>query len=395
MGERDVPSLDALPLQRGQRVLVRANLNVPMRDGVITDDLRITSAIPTLRELLDRGAAVVLCCHVGRPKGQVVPELSVKPIATRVSELLGVPVAVSPQVVGFESQAMADSLGPGEIMMIENVRYDPGETANDAAFAANLSRLGDLYVNEAFGDSHRSHASIVGPPAVVASAGGRLLEREVEVLGGLLDAPKSPFVAILGGAKVSDKLGVIEALLTKCDRILVGGAMAFTFIVAEGGAVGDSLVEPDQVDACRRLLESGRVTIPVDIVAATEMSADAQVRTVSARSIPDEWMGLDVGPETAAIYADAVAEAQTVLWNGPMGVFELAPFAAGTRTVAEAVADCAGFTVVGGGDSAAAIREMDLDDRVDWVSTGGGAALELLEYGDLPGLRALRVSKLA
>jgi len=395
MSDLRVPSLDTLPLTRGQRVLVRANLNVPMRDGVITDDLRITSAIPTLRELLDRGAAVVLCCHVGRPKGTVVPELSVKPIAARVSELLGMPVPVAPQVVGFEAQAMADSLGPGEIMMIENVRFEPGETKNDPAFAANLSELADLYVNEAFGDSHRPHASIVGPPAVRPSAGGRLLEREVDVLGGLLEAPKRPFIAILGGAKVSDKLGVIESLLTKCDRILVGGAMAFTFLVAEGGSVGSSLVEEDQVDACRKLLESGRVTIPVDIIAATEMSADADVRTVPAGSIPDDWMGLDVGPETAAIYADALADAATVLWNGPMGVFELAPFAAGTRTVAEAVADCAGFTVVGGGDSAAAIREMDLADRVDWVSTGGGASLELLEYGDLPGLRALRESKQA
>lgn len=390
MGALDVPALDSLAVADGTRVLVRANLNVPMRDGAITDDLRITSAIPTLRALLERGAAVVLCCHLGRPKGQVVPELSVAPVAARVSELLGVPVPVAPEVVGPAAQAMAEGLGPGEIMMVENVRFDPRETANDPEFAAQLSALGEAYVNEAFGDSHRSHASIVGPPERIPSAGGLLLAREVEVLGGLLDAPARPFVAVLGGAKVSDKLGVIEALLTKCDRVLVGGAMAFTFLVAQGGEVGDSLVEDDQVDACRALLESGRVSVPVDIVAATEMRADAEVRTVAATAIPDGWMGLDVGPETAAIYADALADAATVLWNGPMGVFELAPFAAGTRTVAEAVADCAGFTVVGGGDSAAAVREMDLADRVDWVSTGGGASLELLEYGDLPGLRALR-----
>jgi len=275
-------------------------------------------------------------------------------------------------------------------MMLENLRFDPGEEANDPAFATNLSEIGDVYVDDAFGAAHRAHASIVGPPRVMPSAAGRLLAREVEVLSALLDHPKRPFVVVLGGMKVSDKLGVIDALLDHCDQLLIGGAMAFTFLVAQGARVGDSLVEEDQVEHCRKLLETGKVLVPTDIVVTQDISADAPARHVSAQAIPEGWKGVDVGPETAGTYADDVAGAATVLWNGPMGIFELAPFAAGTRTVAEAVADCHGFTVVGGGDSAAAVREMGLADRVDHVSTGGGAALELIELGDLPGLQALR-----
>lgn len=390
MAITDFPRLDDLPLERRMKVFVRANLNVPLRGGVITDDLRITSALPTFEWLRERGAALVVACHVGRPKGKVVPDLSVAPIAARLGELLHTDVAVSPEVVGFEAQRMADCLEPGQVMMLENVRYLAGETDNDPALATNYASLADCYVNEAFGDSHRAHASIVGPPRVLPHAGGLLLAREVEVLGGLLSGPKQPFVAVLGGAKVSDKLGVIGSLLDHCEQVLVGGAMAFTFIVAQGGRIGDSLVEPDHIDACRELLGTGRVKIPVDVVIAEEMADDAETRTVAANAIPDGWKGLDVGPETAGIYADTLAGAATVLWNGPMGVFEMAPFAAGTRTVAEAVADCTGFTVIGGGDSAAAIREMGFADRIDWVSTGGGASLELLELGDLPGLAALR-----
>lgn len=390
MAITDFPRLDDLPLERRMKVFVRANLNVPLRGGVITDDLRITSALPTFEWLRERGAALVVACHVGRPKGKVVPDLSVAPIAARLGELLHTDVAVSPEVVGFEAQRMADCLEPGQVMMLENVRYLAGETDNDPALATNYASLADCYVNEAFGDSHRAHASIVGPPRVLPHAGGLLLAREVEVLGGLLSGPKQPFVAVLGGAKVSDKLGVIGSLLDHCEQVLVGGAMAFTFIAAQGGRIGDSLVEPDHIDACRELLGTGRVKIPVDVVIAEEMADDVEVRTVGANAIPDGWKGLDVGPETAGIYADTLAGAATVLWNGPMGVFEMAPFAAGTRTVAEAVADCTGFTVIGGGDSAAAIREMGFADRIDWVSTGGGASLELLELGDLPGLAALR-----
>jgi phosphoglycerate kinase len=275
--------------------------------------------------------------------------------------------------------------------MIENLRFEPGETENDAAFCVNLAGLGDLYVNEAFGASHRAHAAIVGPPPVMPSAGGRLLFREVEVLSRLLaDDVARPFVAVLGGAKVGDKLGVIDALLDRCDKVLIGGAMAFTFLLAQGLGVGDSLVQPEMVDECRRLLDTGRVQIPSDFVIAQDVSVDADIRTVSARAIPDGWKGLDVGPETAGTYADVVLDARTVLWNGPMGMFELAPFAAGTHTVAEAVAGSKAFTVVGGGDSAAAIREFGLADDVDHVSTGGGASLEFIERGDLPGLEALR-----
>jgi phosphoglycerate kinase len=281
------------------------------------------------------------------------------------------------------------------MIVLENLRFEPGETANDPEFVTDMTDGIDCYVNEAFGASHRAHASIVGPPGVVPSAGGWLLDREVEVLSRLLHEPSKPFVAVLGGAKVSDKLGVIGALLDRCDSILVGGAMAFTFLLAQGHSVGDSLVEPDMVDECRRLLETGRVRIPSDVVVAQEIDEQAETRTVSASAMPDGWTGLDVGPGTAAEFADVIAAARTVLWNGPMGVFEVAPFAPGTRAVADAVADCKGFTVIGGGDSAAAIREFGLADRIDHVSTGGGASLELIEHGDLPGLVALREGKRA
>jgi phosphoglycerate kinase len=385
-----VPQLEDLRLRRGTRVLLRADFNVPLRDGAIDDDLRITAALPTIEFLRAAGAEVVCCSHLGRPQGTPDPKYSLAPVAQRLGELLGCEVQLSPEVGGFESVRRAQSLAPGEVMMVENLRFDPGEEANDPAFATNLCELGDVYVNDAFGAAHRSHASIVGPPAVMPAAAGRLVAREVSVLGSLLTEPAQPFVAILGGAKVSDKLGVIDALSERCETILIGGAMAFTFLVAQGGAVGGSLVEPDQVDHCRKLLESGRIRIPTDVVVAQEMTADAPTQHVGAMRIPDGWKGLDVGPETASTYADVIAAARTVLWNGPMGVFELDPFAAGTRTVAQAVADCRGFTVVGGGDSASAVRHMGLADEIDHVSTGGGASLEFIELGDLPGLVALR-----
>ena len=374
-------------------MLLRADFNTPMRDGKIEDDLRITAALPTIAWLRERDCEIVCCSHLGRPKGKVDPTYSLAPIAQRLGELLGVEVPLASGVADFAAIELSQQLEPSQIMMVENLRFDPGEESNDPAFATNLSELGDVYVNDAFGAAHRAHASIVGPPLAMPSAAGRLLAREVEVLGTLLVSPKRPFVVVLGGVKVSDKLGVIDALLDRCDRLLIGGAMAFTFLVAQGAHVGSSLVEHDQVDHCRRLLESGKVAIPTDIVAAPEMSADASTRHVSAQAIPDGWQGLDIGPETAGAYSDELAGAATVLWNGPMGVFELEPFAAGTHTVAEAVADCRGFTVVGGGDSAAAVREMKLADRMDHVSTGGGAALELIELGDLPGLQALRASR--
>jgi phosphoglycerate kinase len=388
-----VPQLEDLRLSRGTRVLLRADFNTPLRDGRIEDDLRITSALPTIAWLRERDCEIVCCSHLGRPKGVHDPKYSLAPVARRLGELLGVEVPLAPGVADFATVARSQQLEPGQIMMVENLRFEPGEEANDPAFATNLTELGDVFVNDAFGAAHRAHASIVGPPRVMPSAAGRLLAREVEVLGTLLDAPKRPFVVVLGGVKVSDKLGVIDALLGRCDRLLIGGAMAFTFLAAQGAQVGNSLVEHDQIDHCRTLLQTGKIAIPTDIVAAQEMTAGARTRHVSASAIPDGWQGLDIGPETAGAYSDELAGAASVLWNGPMGVFELEPFAAGTRTVAEAIAECRGFTVVGGGDSAAAVREMKLADRMDHVSTGGGAALELIELGDLPGLQALRAAR--
>ena len=387
-----IPLLEDLPVERGARVLVRFDFNAPIKDGRVEDDLRIATALPTIEWLRGRGVVVVTCGHLGRPKGKADPQYSMAPIAQRLGELLGMPVTLVPAVVGPRVEEAVASLRHGDVAMLENLRFEPGETTDDPAFATNLVSGFDAYVNDAFGASHREHASIVGPPRVLPSAGGRLLVREVEVLTRLLDEPARPFVAVLGGAKVSDKLGVIEALLDRCDTILVGGAMAFTFILAAGGEIGDSLVEPDRVDGCRRLLETGRVRVPTDVVIAQEVTPAAKTQVVAADAIPPGWKGLDVGPETGAAFAAEVARAKTVLWNGPMGVFEMAPFAAGTRRVAAAVADCAGFTVVGGGDSAAAIRQMGFAESVDHVSTGGGASLEFIEQGDLPGLAALRAA---
>ncbi len=389
-----LPQLEDLPSEPA-RVLVRADFNVPLdrsdeANPRITDDLRITAALPTIEWLRAQGHSVVLCSHLGRPKGQPNPKYSLAPVAARLSELLDIEVPLASDVAGPDSLARAQALSARDVLLLENLRFDPGEEANDAEFVDRLRGLANLYVNDAFGAAHRAHASIVGPPKSLPSAAGRLLGREVEVLGGLLDAPAHPFVGVLGGAKVSDKLGVIGALLERCDLILIGGAMAFTFHVAQGLAIGDSLVEPDFVDRCKELLETGRVLVPTDVVIAQEMVETASTRHCPAGRIPDGWKGLDIGPETAGTYAEQIEQARTVLWNGPMGVFEMAPFAAGTRTVADAVADCKGFTVVGGGDSAAAVKEFGLDTQIDHVSTGGGASLEFLEYGDLPGLEALR-----
>ncbi len=360
-----VPQLEDLPDPRGKHVLLRADFNVPITEGRIDDDLRIRAALPTIEWLWDHGVATVTASsHLGRPMGKPDPRCSMEPVRARLAEL-----------------------APG-VELLENLRFDPGEESNDPDFVDRLVAGRDLYVNDAFGSSHRAHASIVGPPSRLPSAAGRLLAREVEVLGALLHAPRRPFVAVLGGSKVRDKLGVIRALLAQVDALVVGGGMCFTFLAAQGHEVGDSLLEADQVDACRGLLAGAKpVLVPSDIVAAR---ADGdEVRTVG-RDVPRGWRGLDIGPGTAAEFADAIIEAGTVFWNGPMGVFEDERFAAGTRAVAEAVAACRGFTVVGGGDSAAALAKFGLAGRVDHVSTGGGASLEFLEQGDLPGLAALR-----
>ncbi|MGH9234093.1 MAG: phosphoglycerate kinase [Acidimicrobiales bacterium] len=368
-----VPTLEDLPPVSGKRVLLRADFNVPIHDGRITDDLRIRSALPTIEWLQGQGAKVVACTHLGRPKGKVDPTYSVEPVRARLAEL-----------------------APG-VELLDNLRFDPGEESNDPAFVARLVEGFDAYVNDAFGASHRAHASVVGPPRHLPSAAGRLLAREVEVLGGLRTDPKRPFVAILGGSKVSDKLKVIEALLTVADELLIGGGMCFTFLRATGNGVGDSLCEDDMVEACRALLDqhADRLALPSDITALgpggklMDPGAGGDVRQVGT-TVPDGWTGVDIGPGTAADFGDRIAEARTVFWNGPMGVFEDPRFEAGTRAVAQAVADTGAFTVVGGGDSAAALAQFGLADRVDHVSTGGGASLELLEQGDLPGLAALR-----
>jgi phosphoglycerate kinase len=393
--ELGIPPLEALrhrPVRHGTRVLVRIDLNVPLADGRVADDLRITTALPTLEWLRDQGAAVVVAGHLGRPQGAADPRYSMAPVAARLSELLGTDVPVAPAVVGPKVESYVASLGPKEVLMLENLRFEPGETACDPALSTNLCELADAYVNEAFGASHREHSSIVGPPSILPSAGGRLLFREVETLSRLLDGGEHPFVAALGGAKVSDKLGVIDALLERCDVILVGGAMMFTFLLAQGNTVGDSLVELEMVEECRRLLDTGRVRVPTDVIVARDATADADASVVAVDAMPAEQKGLDIGPETGADFVTEIEKAALLLWNGPMGVFEVAPFASGTRAVAEAVARCPGFTVVGGGDSAAAVRHFDLADRIDHVSTGGGASLEFVEHGDLPGLRALRDS---
>jgi phosphoglycerate kinase len=386
-----LPRLEDLDLASGTRVLVRCDFNVPVRDGQITDDLRIRSALPTITWLRERGAAVVACSHFGRPKGAPDPKYSLAPVAARLGELLGVKATLAPDVVGPEVTALAEGLGAGEVLVLENLRFHPGETAGDADLAAALSALAGAYVNDAFGAAHRAHASVVGPPRHLPSAAGRLVEGEVAALSRLVDGTaERPFVAILGGAKVSDKIGVIDSLLGRCDTLLVGGAMASTFLAAQGYPVGDSLVELDQVEECRHRLESGRISVPTDVVVAREMSPDAEARTVAVDQVEAGWKILDVGPATAEAYAATIAEAGTVFWNGPMGVFEMAPFAAGTRAVAQAVADAPGYTVVGGGDSAAAMAAFGLDGKVDHLSTGGGASLEYVEQGDLPGLAALR-----
>ena len=379
----------------GLRVFVRADLNVPLRDGSIVDDLRVHSSVPTIRRLLDQGAAVIVASHLGRPKGAPDPASSMAPVGERLEQLLGSEVVVASDVVGDDARSKAAALEPGQVLLLENLRWDPGETANDETFADALASLADVYVDDAFGAAHRAHASVSGLPARLPGFAGLLLERELEVLGGLLTDPSRPYVAVLGGAKVSDKLPVLENLLRRVDVLAVGGAMAYTFLVGEGHSVGSSRFEADQVEAVRGLVADARargiqVLLPTDVVVAPEFSEQAPATTVAVEEVPEDQMGLDIGPATAAAFADAVATAGSVLWNGPMGVFEWAAFAAGTRRVAEAVAASPGFTVVGGGDSAAAVREFGLDDRVDHVSTGGGASLELLEGKQLPGVVSLR-----
>ena len=378
----------------GKRVLVRVDFNVPLENGAVADDLRIRAALPTIEELRRRGARIVLVSHLGRPKDRD-PSLSLAPVGARLGELLATPVSVAPGVVGDEVRAAVDGLGDGDLLLLENIRYEPGETKNDPELAGELASLADVYVDDAFGAAHRAHASTEGVARLVDErAAGLLLEREVETLMGVLEAPDRPLVSVLGGAKVSDKIGVIDRFRETADTILIGGAMCFPFLAAQGHSVGDSLCATEDVELARRILDSGssaraRLELPVDLVMAQEFSEDVEALELDGLDVPDGWMGLDIGPRTAASYAEVIAGAGTVFWNGPMGAFELAPFAAGTRAVAEAVAAAPGTTVVGGGDSAAALLRFGLAERVTHLSTGGGATLEMIEGKSLPGVEAL------
>jgi phosphoglycerate kinase len=392
-----VKTLDDLPDLNGKRVLVRVDFNVPLERGVVTDDTRIRAALPTIQELRDRGAKVILVSHLGRPKDRE-PELSLTPVARRLQQLLGTKVSFVPGATPSEPAVkdVVDQAGPGEVALLENIRFEPGETKNDPALAARLAELADVYVNDAFGTAHRAHASTEGVARLISNrAAGRLLEREVTTLTRLLANPERPLVAVLGGAKVSDKIQVIKRFRTLADSILIGGAMCFPFLAARGHRVGKSLAASEDVELARQALASwsacrAQLKLPVDLVVAPELSGDALPTQIDGVDVPDDQMGLDIGPRTAALYAEAIKPAGTVFWNGPMGAFEYEPFSAGTRAVAEAVAQASGITVIGGGDSVAAVQRFGLADSVTHISTGGGAALELIEGKRLPGVEVLR-----
>jgi phosphoglycerate kinase len=375
-----VRTLDDLDVD-GKRVFVRVDFNVPLDRGRITDDSRIRAALPTLRELRERGARLLLASHLGRPKGRD-DAFTLRPAAERLQELLGEEVILAPSL---------DDVPDGDVVMLENVRFEPGETKNDKELAERYAALADAYVNDAFGSAHRAHASTEAVAHLLPSAAGRLLEREVTTLTGILEDPRRPLVAVVGGAKVTDKIGVLDAFLQRADRVLVGGAMCFPFFKAQGHSVGESLCEEEGIEPARRALRQGgeKLRLPGDLVAGRAFEPDTETQALSGVDVPDGWMGLDVGPRTARGYAEVIGDAGTVFWNGPMGAFELAPFAGGTRTVAEAVAQTDAVTVVGGGDSAAALAQFGLADRVDHLSTGGGASLELIEGKKLPGVEAL------
>ncbi|MDD7158333.1 MAG: phosphoglycerate kinase [Firmicutes bacterium] len=381
----------------GKRVFVRCDFNVPLdENGKITDENRIQGALPTIKYLLDHGAKVVLASHLGRPKNGPEAKFSLKPVAERLNELLGGKVTMANDVIGEDAQAKVAALKNGEAVLLENVRFHKEEEKNDPEFAKKLASFADIFVNDAFGTAHRAHASTEGISHFVkTSVAGFLIEKELEVMGGALSDPKRPFVAILGGAKVSDKIGVINNLLEKVDKLLIGGAMAYTFIVAKGGKVGMSKLEADKVELAKELLEKAKAKgvelyLPIDTVIAQEFKADAESKVCETMSIPDEWEGLDIGPKTAELFAGVIKTAKTVIWNGPMGVFEFPKFAVGTKAVAQALADNPGaITIIGGGDSAAAIEQLGYADKVTHISTGGGASLEFLEGKVLPGIACL------
>jgi len=387
MNKKTVRDVDV----QGKRVLMRVDFNVPLQDGAITDDTRIQAALPTIEYLLDHGAALILMSHLGRPKGKVVPELSLKPVAARLGELLDQEVQMAPDCVGDEVEAMAEALQPGDVLLLENTRYHAGEEKNDPAMAERLARLGDLFVNDAFGAAHRAHASTEGVTHHLPSVAGLLMEKEIEFLGKAVESPEHPYVAIIGGAKISDKIGVIRNLLVQVDALLIGGGMANTFLAAKGYEMGDSLVEEDSIDVAKELMGEGegKLVLPVDAVIADAFSADANRKVVGVDAIEPGWRMLDIGPKTVALFVGRLEGAKMVVWNGPMGVFEFEPFAAGTLAVAQMLAESGATTIIGGGDSVAAIQQAGLSDQMTHISTGGGASLEMLEGRTLPGLAAL------
>ena len=392
----DIKTIDELDAA-GKRALVRVDFNVPVKDGAVADDTRIRAALPTIEKLVAQGARVVLMSHLGRPAGEGFEEaFTLRPAAQKLSELLGKPVVFATDTVGDDARAKAASLRDGDVLVLENLRFDKREKKNDPAFCEELAALGDVYVNDAFGTAHRAHASTAGVAALLPAYAGYLMQREVSTLSGMLEAPRRPFAAILGGSKVSDKIKVIDALMDTCDTLIIGGGMCFTFLLAQGKQVGTSLKEEDWVERAAAMIEKAeargvKLLLPVDVVVADRFAEDVETLTVSVDDIPGDMMGLDIGPETAKLYADAVAEAQTVFWNGPMGVFEMQPFEAGTKAVAEAVAaNVDADTVIGGGDSVAAVNKFDLADKMTFISTGGGASMELVQGEALPGVEALR-----
>ena len=380
----------------GKKILLRCDFNVPQdkETGAITSDKRIVAALPTIRYLLEKKAAVIACSHLGKPKGEWKAKLSLAPVAQRLSELLGQEVIFAKDIVGEDAKTKATALQGGQIMLLENLRFDPREEKNDPSFAEELASMAELYVSDAFGTVHRAHASTAGVAAYLPAVSGLLVAKELEVMGGALNNPKRPFVAVLGGAKVSDKIGVINNLLDKADTIIIGGGMAYTFAKAQGGSIGKSLCEEDKLDYAREMIAKAekngvKLLLPSDTMAADDFSNDAKRQVVSTMAIPDGWEGMDIGPDTIRTFCDAVKGAGTVVWNGPMGVFEFENFAAGTRAMAQALADSGAITIVGGGDSAAAVEQMGFADKITHISTGGGASLEFLEGLELPGVACL------
>lgn len=379
---------------QGKKVLVRCDFNVKMENGVITSDKRIVASLPTIQYLIDHNAKVILCSHLGRPKGEFNPEFSMKPVAARLSELLGKEVKMADDVVGESAQALAASLKDGEVLLLENVRFEPGETKNDPELSKKFASLAELYVNDAFGSAHRAHSSTTGVAEYLPAACGYLIQKEIQFIGGALENPKRPLVAILGGAKVSDKIGVITNLIDKCDTLIIGGGMAYTFMKALGHNIGNSLLEEDKIELAKSMMDKAeekgvKFLIPVDNKVGREYKEDTEAMIVNSDEIPDGWMGLDIGPETQKLFKDAVKDAGTVIWNGPMGVSEWANFASGTIAVATAIAESGAISIIGGGDSAAAIQKLGFADKMSHISTGGGASLEYLEGKELPGIAAL------